>query len=76
MPYGNNIFGIGLDYTNELNSRTVKVYDVEKKELIDTYPSVRAASKATGVPVTSISRYIKDKSRSSKNSLNKIICFR
>lgn len=65
---------VGLDPS--ITSVKVKVYDVEKKELIAEYDSVRAASRATGVPPTTISRYIRLKHRSYKNNLNRTICFR
>ena len=65
-----------MDSSAELNSRPVKVYDVEEKKLIATYPSVREASRATGVASSNISKYIERKTRSKTNKFNKTICFR
>jgi hypothetical protein len=73
--YGQSIRGIGYD-SWKLNLRPIKVYDVEKKELIKTCESVIEAAKFTGLKSSMVSRYTKDKTRSYKNKLNKTICFR
>lgn len=62
--------GLGDHYL----SRKVKVYDVEKKELIAEFDSMNEAAKFTGVK--SVREYINKKSRSYKNKLGKVICFR
>jgi len=54
--------------------RKVKIYDVEKKELIKECSSINEAQKFSGVKC--ISNYIKTKSKSYKNKLGKVICFR
>lgn len=65
---------VGLD--NSLSKRRVKVYDVEKKELIAEFESVTEAAEFTGVHTGSIARYIKRKYRCYTNKLNRTICFR
>lgn len=54
----------------------VKVYDVEKKELIGTFESFVAAAKFCGVSPGLVASAIKQKSRNKKNKLGKTICFR
>lgn len=54
--------------------RKVKIYDVEKKELLFVCDSVYEANKLTGLK--GVGAYIKNKRRSYKNKLGKVICFR
>ena len=70
--------GITKDYSPELNSIRVKIWDVNKKELITTTASISEASKITGIPPKVIRRMMNNKRRSepSENKLNKLICFR
>jgi len=70
------IKGIGLDYSKELNSRRIKIYDVAEKKLIKECETMTEASKFTGLSTSMISACLKTKYRSHKNKLNKTICFR
>lgn len=54
--------------------RIVKIYDADKKELIIECESIGDAFRITGV--RSIGSYIKSKSKSYKNKLNKTLAFR
>jgi hypothetical protein len=56
--------------------RTVKVYDVEKKELLGTFPSIYEAAKFAGIGSYGVAQYIKFKYRCHTNKLNKILAFR
>ena len=56
--------------------RKVKVFDVEKKELIREFDSVTEAAAFCGVDARNIPSYIKTKGRCRTNSLNKILAFR
>jgi hypothetical protein len=55
-------------------NRKVKVYDVEKKELIREYDSMNQAREELGVK--NISNYIRLKVKCHKNNLGITICFR
>lgn len=65
---------IGLD--NSINKRKVKVYNVDTKELIDTFDSSKAASDFTGVRASSIPDLIRRKGRNKVNSLGVTLAFR
>ena len=54
--------------------RKVKIYDVEKKELLFICDSMYAAEKITGVK--SASAYLSKKTKCYTNKLGKVICFR
>jgi Trp operon repressor len=60
----------------ETDAVKTKIYCVETKTLLKVCESRREASKYTGVPVTSITRHVQQKSRNSNNRLKKVICFR
>jgi len=66
----------GLD--NDIAKRKVKVYDVEKKELLGEFESMTLAANFTGVSVGRIGSYLRNKGRTKKttNKLGKILCFR
>lgn len=65
---------VGMD--NTINYRKVKVYDVEKKQLIGEFETAVAASRATGVPASRISRLIANKSKNRTNKLGLVLAFR
>ena len=54
--------------------RKVKIYDVEKKELLFICDSTYAAEKITGVKCVTI--YLNKKIKCYTNKLGKVICFR
>jgi hypothetical protein len=56
--------------------RKVKVFDVEKKALIQEFETMTGAARFCGLDPREVARHIKSKSRSNNNSLNKTICFR
>lgn len=70
----NALRGIGI--TNDLNKRKVKIFDVDKKELICVCESVSEASRMTGIPNRTITTHISRKTRSEDNLLNKTLAFR
>lgn len=74
--YGASIKGIGYNWQKELNARKIRVYDVETKELLKECESVSEAAKFTGLLSQTVSKHANDKTRSYKNKLNRIICFR
>ena len=65
---------IGLD--NSINKRKVKVYNVDTKQLIDTFDSCKEASDFTGVRPSSIPDLIRRKGRNRVNKLGVTITFR
>lgn len=65
---------IGL--SSDLSKVKTKVYDVEKKELLGVFESRAEASRFTGVANKRIQELIRNKTRCSKNKLNRTICFR
>lgn len=62
--------------TNEISRRRVKVYDVDKKELLGTFESITEASDFTGVANGAISSYIKGKIKCHTNKLDRVLAFR
>lgn len=53
-----------------------KVYDVDKKELIQVFPSRSEAGKFTGLTASRVTDYVRNKTICSSNKLKKRICFR
>lgn len=66
----------GLGISNDLNYRKVKVYDVDKKELIGEFKSLGEAGRFAGISGLMVSKYIQKKHRCHTNSLGKILAFR
>ena len=54
----------------------VKIFDVEKKELIKRFETVTEAAEFCGLSFSEIKQAIKYRYRSYKNKLGKTICFR
>ena len=65
---------IGLD--NSINKRKVKVYNVDTKQLIDTFDSSKEAADYTGVRPSSIPDLIRRKGRNKVNKLGVTLAFR
>jgi len=65
---------IGID--NSINKRKVKVYNVDTKQLIDTFESTKEASDFTGVRPSSIPDLIRRKGRNKVNKLGVTLAFR
>ena len=68
--------GLSRDYRCANLPTKVKIYDVEKKELIAEFENANQASKFCGIPGKYIRQYVRSKSRCYKNSLNKVLAFR
>lgn len=65
---------IGID--NSINKRKVKVYNVDTKQLIDTFDSSKEAADYTGVRPSSIPDLIRRKGRNKVNKLGVTLAFR
>ncbi len=72
--------GIVTDNAKQINlsnvPRRVKVFDVDKKELLGTFESMTAAGKFSGISTDFVRTCIATKCRCYKNKLNKTLAFR
>jgi hypothetical protein len=66
---------MGLN-TFGLEDECIKVYDVEKKELIESYPTYAKAERATGLSQKILRGAVKNKTRRFSPVLNKEIAIR
>jgi hypothetical protein len=71
-----NLNNMKVHELNDFNKRKVKVYDIDKKELIAECETMSEASRLTGLKHSIIQDCIKFKHRSYTNRLNKKITFR